>query len=82
MIKPTEYHTEILDKFIVEFSSQSGKNPESVLHDEVDYFKVVDIDFPMIEVYFTDGSVYTVNRVDDEKIAWAEGNNFYPQQQY
>jgi len=57
-----------------------GKDYDVVDRDEVDYYKAVDIDFPMIEVYFKDGLVFSVNRKDESEITWAEGNNFYPQQ--
>lgn len=80
MVEIDKYHKEIYRKFIDEYSAKFRKESEIVNKEDVDYYKAVDVNFPMIEVYFKDGHVFTVNRIDKYKIAWEEGNDFYPQQ--
>ena len=79
MIRPTEYHEDAFNKFIKEYSEKNNLSEEIVLYN-IKYYNVVPKDFPVIEVYFNNGEVYTVNRVNEIDIRWAEGNDIYPQQ--
>ncbi len=73
MINITKYHIDAYNKFLNEYSTKHGKNCDLVDKNEVDYYKAKDIYFPQIEVHLKDGRVFTVNRIDENEIAWVEG---------
>lgn len=72
MVKITQYHQDAYEKFIKDYGKKFNKN-SFIVDEEVDYFKAIENYFPQIEVHFKNGQIFTVNRVDEEIVNWAEG---------